>query len=97
MKKDDLLKKVFQHQMMLLGEIEERLKDNLTEPLQAAFSQNKNYLQALIQAETIDTKKLNELQSLWEKLTKEIEQAQRAFSQRVDLMNAQQEMAKLYS
>jgi hypothetical protein len=96
MPNDKLLTKIFEHQRLLTQEMRDRLKKHLTEPLEQAFCETEKYLNFLINQDTVDTSHLQQLQKLWDKLTKEIETAQRSINMKLDTLNAQAEMTKLY-
>jgi sporulation-control protein spo0M len=93
---EELLRKIFEHQLMLLGEIKSRLKEQMAGTLEEAFNANETFLKLMITQDNVDKENLQKLQNLWDNLTHEIDKTQKSLNQKADNFHAQKEMAKLY-
>ena len=97
MASDELLKKIFEHQLLLSQEIQKRLESHLTDELKTAFHENEVYLHSLIEKNTVDPEDLEKLQGIWEGLTTRINQIQKETSGTMSIINSQEQISKLYN
>ena len=77
MASDDLLKKIFEHQLLLSKEIQKRLEKYMNDDLKSDFAENESYLKELLEKEEVHPEELDKLQRLWEALTGKIKKCAR--------------------
>lgn len=93
----DILKRVFEHQLLLTQEIKEQLKDHLTEELIAAFADNEEFLKKLQAQEEVQQPDLERLQKMWENLTQSIDRMQANLNTEIDTLQKQESLNHIYN
>ncbi|MEH0002398.1 MAG: hypothetical protein V6Z78_02355 [Holosporaceae bacterium] len=96
MESDELLKKIFEHQLLLSEEIKKRLGDQLSDTLKKTFEGNEHYLKELLAKDVVSPKDLEQLQHLWETLTNEINAVKAQSTNTLETVNTQEAISKLY-
>ncbi len=96
MASDDLLKTIFEHQLLLSQEMKNRLKAHMTETLKILFEKNEAYLAELLGQEVVTSENLGKLQRLWEDLTEAIGKITKDNTGAINVVNSQHSVAKLY-
>lgn len=96
MESEALLKKIFEHQLLLSKEIQKRLDEHLTDNLRQSFERNEKYLGELLKKDVVSPKDLEHLQHLWEVLTSDINEVKATATKKIDAINTQEAAAKLY-
>lgn len=94
---DDLLNKIFEHQLLLSKEIQKRLEKYLNEDLRKAFAANESYLNTLLEKSKVLPEELDKLQRLWDDLTGRINKLRQETTGTLDVINSQEQIAKLYN
>ena len=93
---DDLLKKIFDHQLLLSKEMESRLKEHLTPALKETFKENQKHLEFLLQQNEPNPDDLTKMQEIWEKLTAEIDALRKEANGEIDVVNAREKITDFY-
>ena len=93
---DDLFSKIFEHQLLLSKEMQERLKDHLTPQLKAIFKENQDHLEFLLKQDNPSQDDLNKMQEIWEKMTTEIDRLRKDADNQLDTLNAEEKITEFY-